>query len=175
MHHSCCGVFVVGRPHPTRERELGLSDGALGTALLGAPFGASLATTLCVRVLPRWGSHRLAPATVVGYAVTGHILGMARSEPGLFLALVGVGFFLGGLDVAINVQAAARDTEPDRRRVRSTGQLYFGHVISLAYVKGPDMYWPIEGVEVYSGYVALVARMVDVCCNSMRSLIACLL
>ncbi|GAB4965019.1 MFS transporter [Mycobacterium avium subsp. hominissuis] len=87
--------------------DLGLSDGELGDALLGAPLGALLATTLCVWVLPRWGSHRLVPVTVAGYAASGPLLGLARSEMELFLALTCVGFFLGGLDVAMNVQAAA--------------------------------------------------------------------
>jgi predicted MFS family arabinose efflux permease len=88
------------------KSELRLSDGELGNALLGAPLGALLATTLCVWMLPRVGSHRLVPVTVAGYAAAGPLLGLARSELGLFLALTCVGFFLGGLDVVMNVQAA---------------------------------------------------------------------
>lgn len=100
-------VFSSWVPHISRVKSgLGLSDGELGNALLGAPLGALLATTLCVWVLPRWGSHRLVPVTVAGYAASGPLLGLARSELELFLALTCVGFFLGGLDVAMNVQAA---------------------------------------------------------------------
>jgi predicted MFS family arabinose efflux permease len=92
---------------PQVKSELSLSDGALGNALLGAPLGALVATALCIRLLPRWGSHLLVPFTLAGYATSGPLLGLATSELGLFLALTSVGFFLGGLDVAMNVQAAA--------------------------------------------------------------------
>ncbi|MEB3049880.1 MFS transporter [Mycolicibacter sp. MYC123] len=101
-------VFSSWVPHISHVKsDLGLSDGELGDALLGAPLGALLATVLCVWVLPRWGSHRLVPVTVAGYAASGPLLGLAGSELELFLALTCVGFFLGGLDVAMNVQAGA--------------------------------------------------------------------
>ena len=104
-HALVFSSWVAHIPHA--KSELRLSDGALGNALLGAPLGALLATALCIRLLPRWGSHILVPVTVAGYAASGPLLGLARSELGLFLALTSVGFFLGGLDVAMNVQAAA--------------------------------------------------------------------
>jgi hypothetical protein len=104
-HALVFSSWVAHIPHV--KSELRLSDGALGNALLGAPLGALVATALCIRLLPRWGSHRLVPVTVAGYAASGPLLGLARSELGLFLALTSVGFFLGGLDVAMNVQAAA--------------------------------------------------------------------
>ena len=104
-HALVFSSWVAHIPHV--KSELKLSDGALGNALLGAPLGALVATALCIRLLPRWGSHRLVPVTVAGYAASGPLLGVARSELGLFLALTSVGFFLGGLDVAMNVQAAA--------------------------------------------------------------------
>jgi predicted MFS family arabinose efflux permease len=104
-HALVFSSWVAHIPHV--KSELRLSDGALGNALLGAPLGALVATALCIRLLPRWGSHLLVPVTVAGYAVSGPLLGLARSELGLFLALTSVGFFLGGLDVAMNVQAAA--------------------------------------------------------------------
>ena len=104
-HALVFSSWVAHIPHV--KSELRLSDGALGNALLGAPLGALVATALCIRLLPRWGSHRLVPVTLAGYAASGPLLGLARSEPELFLALTSVGFFLGGLDVAMNVQAAA--------------------------------------------------------------------
>jgi len=104
-HALVFSSWVAHIPHV--KSELRLSDGALGNALLGAPLGALVATALCIRLLPRWGSHILVPVTVAGYAASGPLPGLARSELGLFLALTSVGFFLGGLDVAMNVQAAA--------------------------------------------------------------------
>jgi len=104
-HALVFSSWVAHIPHV--KSGLRLSDGALGNALLGAPLGALVATALCIRLLPRWGSHLLVPVTVAGYAASGPLLGLARSELELFLALTSVGFFLGGLDVAMNVAAAA--------------------------------------------------------------------
>jgi hypothetical protein len=98
----------VGGPHPAREKRFEtLRWCARQCAVGGAPLGALVATALCVRLLPRCGSHLLVPVTVAGYTASGALLGLARSELGLILALTSVGFFLGGLDVAMNVQAAA--------------------------------------------------------------------
>ena len=104
-HALVFSSWVAHIPHV--KSELRLSDGALGDRAVRCSTGALVATALCIRLLPRWGSHRLVPATVAGYAASGPLLGLARSELGLFVALTSVGFFLGGLDVAMNVQAAA--------------------------------------------------------------------
>lgn len=92
---------------PRVKAELGLSDAALGTALFGAPLGSVAATLLSHWTLRRWGSHRLVPVMVAGYAVAGTMVGLARSGAWLFGALALWGFFQGGLDVAMNTQAAA--------------------------------------------------------------------
>ena len=91
---------------PHVKAELGLSDAALGTALFGAPLGSVVATLGSHWALPRWGSHRLIPVTAAGYALAGTTVGLARSGPSLFLALSVWGMFQGGLDVAMNTQAA---------------------------------------------------------------------
>lgn len=91
---------------PHVKAELGLSDAALGTALFGAPLGSVAATILSHWALPRWGSHRVVPLTVAGYAVAGTTVGLAGSGAWLFLALALWGFFQGALDVAMNTQAA---------------------------------------------------------------------
>lgn len=101
-------VFSSWAAHiPHVKEELGLSDAALGTALFGAPLGSVVATVLSYWALPRWGSHRLVPLTVAGYAGAGVTVGLARSATGLFLALALWGAFQGALDVAMNTQAAA--------------------------------------------------------------------
>lgn len=99
-------VFSSWAAHiPRVKAELGLSDAALGTALFGAPLGSIAATILSHWALPRWGSHRLIPVTVAGYAAAGITVGLAGSGAWLFLALALWGFFQGGLDVAMNTQA----------------------------------------------------------------------
>ena len=100
-------VFSSWAAHiPHVKAELGLSDAALGTALFGWLIGSVAATILCHWALPRWGSHRLVPITLAGYASVGVTVGLAPSGPLLFLALALWGMFMGALDVAMNNQAA---------------------------------------------------------------------
>ncbi|OBH57799.1 MFS transporter [Mycobacterium sp. E2479] len=99
-------VFSSWAAHiPHVKAELGLSDAALGTALLGAPLGSVVATLLSHWALPRWGSHRLIPVTVAGYAAAGTTVGLAGSAAALFGALALWGLCQGALDVAMNTQA----------------------------------------------------------------------
>lgn len=96
--------WVAHIPHVTSQ--LGLSNAALGTALFGAPLG-SVAAMICSQwALPRWGSHKLVPVMLAGYAVAGPAIGLAWSWSSLFVALAVWGMFQGGLDVAMNTQAA---------------------------------------------------------------------
>lgn len=100
-------VFSSWAAHiPRVKDELGLSDAALGTALFGAPLGSVVATLASHWALRRWGSHRLIPVMVAGYAVAGTTVGLARSGAALFGALALWGTFQGALDVAMNTQAA---------------------------------------------------------------------
>jgi MFS family permease len=99
-------LFASWAAHiPQVKAGLGLDDAALGTALFGAPLGSVLATLAGHWALPRWGSHRLIPVTVAGYAAAGTTVGLARSGPALFAALALWGMFQGALDVAMNTQA----------------------------------------------------------------------
>jgi MFS family permease len=100
-------VFSSWAAHiPHVKAELGLSDAALGTALFGAPLGSVVATILSHWALPRWGSHRLVPVTVAGYALAAMTVGLASSGVALFGALALWGAFQGAMDVAMNTQAA---------------------------------------------------------------------
>jgi fucose permease len=98
---------------PEVKAQLGLSDAALGMALFGAPVGSVVATVLSHWTVPRWGSHRLVPIAVAGYAAAGVTVGLATSGPLLFLALALWGSFMGGLDVAMNTQAATVERAVD--------------------------------------------------------------
>lgn len=90
---------------PAVKADLGLSNADLGTALFGAPLGSVAAMVFCHWALPRWGSQRLVPVTLVGYAAAGTTIGLASSELSLFAALAVWGVFQGALDVAMNTQA----------------------------------------------------------------------
>ncbi|WP_024800216.1 MFS transporter [Nocardia sp. BMG51109] len=99
-------LFASWTAHiPQVKSQLALSDGDLGTALLGAPIGSVTAMVLSTRLLPRLGSRRMIRITVVGYAMGGVGVGLAGTAVQLFAALVCWGLFQGALDVAMNTQA----------------------------------------------------------------------
>lgn len=89
---------------PEVKARLGLDDGTLGLALLGAPIGSVLAMVATGWLLPRLGSRWMVRATLVGYALTGLTVGLADSVVWLFLGLALWGAFQGSMDVAMNAQ-----------------------------------------------------------------------
>ncbi len=99
-------LFASWAAHiPQVKDHLGLSDGTLGLALLGAPIGSVLAMFVVARLLPRFGSRRLVQVSLLGYSIAGPLVGIAGSLPGLFAALFVWGAFQGTLDVSMNTQA----------------------------------------------------------------------
>jgi predicted MFS family arabinose efflux permease len=99
-------LFASWTAHiPLVKARLGLSDGTLGLALLGAPVGSVSATVAAGFLLPRLGSRRVIRGCLIGYCLLGISLGQAGSLPALFCALLGWGLFQGLLDVSMNTQA----------------------------------------------------------------------
>ncbi|UQX87668.1 MFS transporter [Jatrophihabitans telluris] len=99
-------LYAAWVPHiPEVKAHLGLSDAALGLALLGPGIGSLLSMGLIGRATTRWGSGPV--TTVMAFATYLVIIGpgLAFNLPTLFLALVGWGVVTGGLDVAMNAQA----------------------------------------------------------------------
>ena len=101
-------LFASWTAHiPHIMRHLGLSDGTLGIALLGAPVGSVAAMLLASYLIPRLGSRRVVQVALVGYCATGPLVGLTGSLAALFGALFIWGAFQGTLDVAMNTQAIA--------------------------------------------------------------------
>ena len=101
-------LFASWTAHiPHVMRHLGLSDGTLGIALLGAPVGSVVAMLLASYLIPRLGSRRVVQVALVGYCATGPLVGLTGSLAALFGALFIWGAFQGTLDVAMNTQAIA--------------------------------------------------------------------
>jgi MFS family permease len=101
-------LFASWTAHiPQVKEHAGLTVGALGLALLGAPVGSVLAMLVSGRLLPRLGSRRMVRACLVGYCAAGPLAGLAGSLPALFAALFAWGAFQGSLDVSMNTQAVA--------------------------------------------------------------------
>jgi len=101
-------LFASWTAHiPHVMRHLGLTDGTLGIALLGAPIGSVAAMMLASYLIPRLGSRRVVQFALVGYCLTGPLVGLTGSLAALFGALFIWGAFQGTLDVAMNTQAIA--------------------------------------------------------------------
>ena len=91
---------------PEIQARTGLSDGALGAALLGSAVGLIVAALTAGAVIGRWGAHRatLAGAAALGVALVGP--GLAVDVWSLAGALLVVGASMGLTDVAMNTWAA---------------------------------------------------------------------
>lgn len=113
-------LFASWTAHiPHVKASLGLSDGTLGFALLGAPVGSVSAMIASSWLLPRLGSRRIVRTALVGYGAAGPLVGLTGSLLMLFAALFIWGAFLGTLDVAMNTQAIT--VERAGRRVLMSG------------------------------------------------------
>ena len=99
-------LFASWTAHiPELKQHLGLSDGRLGLALLGAPIGSVLAMVVAARILPRVGSRTMVRLALLGYCVSGPFIGLTGSFGTFFVAFLLWGFFQGMLDVSMNTQA----------------------------------------------------------------------
>jgi MFS family permease len=99
-------LFASWTAHiPQLQHHLGLSDGRLGLALLGAPIGSVLAMAVAGRLLPTVGSRRMVRIALIGYCVSGPFIGLTGSLGTFFVAFLFWGFFQGTLDVSMNTQA----------------------------------------------------------------------
>jgi len=108
-------LFASWTAHiPHVKQSLGLNDGALGLALVGAPVGSIAAMCLAAMLLPRFGSRRIIQVALCGYCAAGPLVGISGSLPALFGALVLWGVFQGTLDVAMNTQAIAIERRSGR-------------------------------------------------------------
>jgi HAD superfamily hydrolase (TIGR01509 family) len=92
---------------PEFKREFNLSDGALGTILMGAPIGSIVAMLASGPLLGYLGSKLLIQATLAGYVAAAIMVGLAPNATALFFALALWGAFQGSLDVAMNTQGVS--------------------------------------------------------------------
>ncbi|WP_119729494.1 MFS transporter [Thermomonospora amylolytica] len=99
---------------PQIKAELGLTEGALGLALLGSPVGVVIAVRFTGRIAARWGSGPATRASGVAAALALVPLGLAGNLGALTAALAVLGLALGVLDVAMNAQAVAVERREGR-------------------------------------------------------------
>ena len=102
IHSAVSGTWAPRLP--AIKESLGLSDGELGTALVGLAVGLLIGTRLAGAPVDRFGSRPVMRAGFPLLAATLVLPGLADSLVTLFLALFVLGLASGALDVAMNAQ-----------------------------------------------------------------------
>src|ERR687890_657577 len=97
------GTWVVRIP--AIKDELGLGEGLLGVALLGAAVGALVAMPLVGALVSRFGSRRVVGTTALLLSLSLVTPALAPNLFSLMAALMLLGAANGGLDVSMNAQA----------------------------------------------------------------------
>jgi len=109
---------------PIVQQKLGLSNGALGVALLGTAVGALLAMPTTGWLVARVGSRSVTKLAVLAYCITLPLPTLAPNLPLLTIALAVFGAVYGILDVAMNAQAIAVEQRYRRPIMSSFHGLY---------------------------------------------------
>jgi len=102
IHSTVSGTWAPRLP--AIKESLELSDGELGTALVGLAIGLLVGTRLAGAPVDRFGSRPVMRAGFPLLAATLVLPGLANSIVSLFLSLLVVGLVSGALDVAMNAQ-----------------------------------------------------------------------
>jgi MFS family permease len=102
IHSTVSGTWAPRLP--AIKESLGLSDGELGTALVGLAVGLVAGTRLAGAPIDRFGSRPVMRAGFPLLAATLLLPGLAGNGLALFGSLLVLGVASGGLDVAMNAQ-----------------------------------------------------------------------
>ena len=102
IHSTVSGTWAPRLP--AIKESLGLSDGELGTALVGLAIGLVVGTRVAGAPIDRWGSRPFMRAGFPLLAGTLLLPGLAGNGLTLFLSLLVLGVASGSLDVAMNAQ-----------------------------------------------------------------------
>lgn len=109
---------------PVVQQKLGLSNGALGVALLGTAVGGVLAMPATGWLAARVGSRPVTKLAAIAYCMALPLPALAPNLPLLTCALVVLGAVYGALDVAMNAQAIAVERRYHRPIMSSFHGLY---------------------------------------------------
>ncbi len=120
---------------PAVQEKLGLGEGLLGVALLGAAVGSLVAMPLAGWMVSRVGSRPVVGVTAFSWPVALVALALAPSLLFLVLSLVFAGMAVGSLDVSMNAQAVAVEKEY-RRPIMSSFHAAFSFGGLLGAVVG---------------------------------------
>jgi MFS family permease len=148
---------------PDVKLRLGLSDQLLGVVLFFAAIGALLAQPAVGWLIGRVGSRRMTTIMVMAFCLSVILPGLANSAPTLMAALFVLGACNGGLDVAMNAQAALVEGRYGRpimtsfHGLWSIGGLLGAALGGLLAARAVAMPFHLVGVAVVATAVALPA------------------
>ena len=121
---------------PAVQRDLGLSEGALGIALLGPAIGALLAMLATGMLIARFGSRPVTRTAVLALCACLPLPALAPNLWLLTLALMAVGAGNGVLDVAMNAQAIAVERRYERPIMSTFHALFSAGGLAGAAIAG---------------------------------------
>jgi MFS family permease len=158
IHATVSGTWAPRLP--AIKESLELSDGELGTALVGLAIGLLIGTRVAGAPVDRFGSRPVMRAGFPLLAATLLLPGLADSLIALFLSLLVLGLASGALDVAMNAQGI--EVERHVRRpilsglhgLWSVGLGIGAGLAALAAAIGAE---PLEHFAVVAGVLALVS------------------
>ena len=99
---------------PDIRHALGLSDGVLGLALLGAPVGTVAGQLWAASLVRRFGSRQVTRLSLIGACLLPILFPLAGNAAELFVVLMFWGGFVGALDLAMNASAVLTEDNRDR-------------------------------------------------------------
>jgi MFS family permease len=100
---------------PDVKVALGVSEGTLGFALMGVPTGTMLALTMAAPLIEKIGFRRTLLASIPLVALL-YAIAVQATLPQIFFALlVPVGFFMGCIEIVLNVEADRTEALIKRR------------------------------------------------------------
>jgi MFS family permease len=142
---------------PDIQHRLGLSEGALGLALLGVSAGALIAMPLSGALVGRYGSRPVAQAAMLASALALTLPPQAPNRLLLGLALGVLGAANSVMNVALNTQAAAIEKRIGRpimaglHALFSLGGLVGATIGGVVAGVGVDARWHLSGVALAMG------------------------
>jgi MFS family permease len=148
---------------PDAKQQLGMSEQQLGLVLLCAAVGALLAQPTVGWLIGRVGSRRMTIVMVVAFCLSIVLPGLAADMLSLMAALFVVGACNGGLDVAMNAQAAlveqryARPIMSSFHGLWSIGGLIGAALGGLIATQGIGIAGHLLGVAIVATVVAAFA------------------
>lgn len=147
-----------------RQRDLGLSDAALGLAVLGLALGALLASPVAGWSVHRFGSRRVTVASGLGIGATLWLTAAAPNGLALFAALVVLGATDAGMDIGMNANGAAHEMAARRSVLHglhaawSFGALGGAGIAAVAASAGMSLAFHLALVGAVIAALSLLAR-----------------